>query len=412
MSRDCRITDLPAELLHEIFEHLWEDKVSLSSCTLVCKEWSDYSRPALFREITVAPELVPEMPHPEYPELEIPDWTDLARRFDGAPHLAAHVQILHVEGGELPMERSMLDEFDEVECEVREDGTKIAVSLNYCFVDLAALLALAQALPGLTKVTLDTLIVKSVALPHHQPALIETLEMNDVGTVKGETPFIIFAPDANKIWPESFPFEPSVPTCKWTIRGEPNGVPIIRGLAASSLGRLTSLVVDLRDEYDLLALNAAFKSFGPQFKELTLDLWDATWVARPHVVVAAAVEEAWNETFTLAPCEGLEKFVMHFKLGYLEDSVPILESVAHLLSTFPPTIRTVRLIIDFAFFIPPDVAEMPWSSINWALKNLEKVTFTIVDEGDRKRDGQILVEKAISSQLSDIGQRLHIEFIG
>lgn len=71
-----------------------------------------------------------------------------------------------------------------------------------------------------------------------------------------------------------------------TVRGDPDAVPIIRGLAASSLGRLTSLVVDLRDEHDFIALNESFKSFGPQLKELTLDFWDATWVAKPHVVVA------------------------------------------------------------------------------------------------------------------------------
>lgn len=300
MTEPCYIANLPTELLQQIFHQLREEKGTLSSCTLVCKLWSQCARPYLFREVTVAPHAVPEIPHPEYPELALPDWEAANRFFSDATDLAGHVQVLHIEGEELPMDKTILDEYDEIEFEY-VDGKKTARELNYSYVDLASLLSVAQVFPNLKRTTMDTLIVKPVPLPsNYQPVQIDMLEMNDVGTVGGENPFIIFRvfhttaidlnifyrPNDKKVWPEAFAYESSVTTSKWIVRAEPSAAPILRGLAASSQGHLTSLTLDVRDEHDLQALIDAFKAFGTQFKELVLDLWDATWVAKPHVVIA------------------------------------------------------------------------------------------------------------------------------
>lgn len=431
MTMTTNKTDVPHELLRHIFECLPEDKHTLSSCGLVCKAWEPAARPVLFREVTLYPDVVGATAHPQYPELEIPDWKSAARAFSQMTHLASYVQVLHIEGGHLPMEKEMLDEYGEVEIERGEDGTETATRLNYCSIDLASLYAIVKALPNLRKVAFNTLAVKIVPVPALEPVCIDVLEMHDAGTAKGENPFdilnilrpkkvdldIFHRPGSDGAWPEAHMLPDSATTDNWKVRGDPSAAPLIRGLAASSHGRITSLSVDLKNEKDLVALAESLAVFGPALKELRLDLWDATWVATPHVFLAPAFEEVWCDAFSLAECKGLRSIEINVKIGFGEDSMALLASVARVCSTLPPTICSVHLILDLAYFDPEGIDDMPWLMIGLALSSktkhpdLEKVTLTVFDgDGDMEEEDQDNMRQAIVSQLPDLEECLHIAF--
>lgn len=91
--------------------------------------------------------------------------------------------------------------------------------------------------------------------------------------------------------------------------------------------------------------------------------------------------------------------------------------MAYTLTTLPPSIRTVRLVIDFVYYEHDVVPEIPWSTIGRALtmekfEKLEKVSLIIVDGGSGLEDeNEDYVRGILTSQLSDVERLLDIEFI-
>lgn len=51
-------SDLPVELIDQQLEHLWDDKRTLSSCSLVCHSWINGSRRILFSDINILADII------------------------------------------------------------------------------------------------------------------------------------------------------------------------------------------------------------------------------------------------------------------------------------------------------------------------------------------------------------------
>ena len=135
------------------------------------------------------------------------------------------------------------------------------------------------------------------------------------------------------------------------------------------------------------------------------------------VCFQATLEEFWFTTFNMGTATGLETFELHFKLGFTEDSFQFLESVAQALTTLPPSIRKVHLVMDFVYYNAAALPEMPWPTISRALnpekyKKLENVALTIVDGGSGvEGENEEKVKKIIASQLPDVERLLNFAFI-
>ncbi|GJE85836.1 hypothetical protein PsYK624_019150 [Phanerochaete sordida] len=436
MSTRTGVTDLPPKLLDQIFRKFHDEKHTLSNVCLVCKAWMRSARPVLFSEVTVSCGADEVQGDDEDPT---PDWMAVARAFRAMPDVVAFVKTLHISGEQLPPSKDWLDsiEFDP-NAEVKGRPGSGTVWTHCAPVDLASLLAIAQLFPNLNWLSVQMLVIIPSPLPKdYEPVRFNFLQLDDSGTIQGENPFIVlrvfrpakldldmfYRPGPKTDEPALFKLEPVMTTREWRIRGDPNSAPMIRGLAASSEGRVAYLSLDIQGRADLEALQESLDKFGPGdfgpgLKKLALDFWDSTSTDfRPEIILSPQVEDYWREVFSLETCHGLEAFEVTMKLGITESSCSHLQEIIRVLSTAPTTLRSVRFLFDFMYYEEEDVGEMQWKNIATALPltkydKLEKVQFTFIDDDDDlDEDQRNFMKDVIVSQLPELAYQLQFEFI-
>ena len=96
----------------------------------------------------------------------------------------------------------------------------------------------------------------------------------------------------------------------------------------------------------------------------------------------ADVGDVWDEELDFSLCPSLESLELAVQMGYTRFSAGTLHDISRALSTLPPSVKRVCLVVDFPFF-GAALMELPWRELNVlsSLPNLHTVEFVLLKEG-------------------------------
>ena len=407
---------VPQELVDAILDCLWDEKNSLSACSLVSKSWSPRARRLLFRTLQLLPASIPQKSHEEHSDFEVPDWARFISDFSAMPAVAGLVEILAIFGDALPAEVEDLDYMGEILFGRASDGKIDPLGVNYVLLPLETLLSMVLPLSNLRHVLLRDLVLKPTSLLPLGPKILHSVSLERAGMLDGGDIldiFHVFKPETNVFFdvfwrPTGDSQEPTLTRTQrgltaahWQIKGYPNIHPILRGLLDSPfVTHVTSLDVTIQEPDELLALSELLQAVGSRLKSLKLNLFDAFWesdlvislsrmcfgcfalaILQLTMFLSAHLREVWGNAASLASCASLEQLDILFRVG---TSGEPFEDIETLLSTLSPSIRKVTIIIHFVHFALDRVEALPWHIFGSALRNyrgLEKVLFTLSGDG-------------------------------
>lgn len=285
---------VPQELVDAIIDYLWDEKNTLSACSLVSKSWSPRARRLLFRTLQLFSEAIPQKPYEECPNVEVPDWARFISDFTSMYAVAGLVENLEVFGTALPAEVEDLDVLDEIFFGCDSDGESDPMGVSYVLLPLDTLLSMILPLPNLRRVFLQNLVLKPTPLSLRvEPKGLHSVALERVGMLDGADVLDVFhvlKPEANVsldvFWrPTEDNQEPALTRTQrgltaahWRITAYPDIHPILRGLLDTPfISHVTSMDIGIRELDELLALSELLRAVGLRLKSLKLNLFHAFW---------------------------------------------------------------------------------------------------------------------------------------
>lgn len=297
--------DIPPELKCMVLENLYDDKRTLSACSVLAQAWQHPARAVLFRSITLRAGRIPTKPHHLFSRLQVPNYEVFTEILP--PLLLNAVHDLDMSGltlsrwgaldymGEFDRER----EVDDDEPQWDDDDQPSEEDILWTTLQLDVILRIIDALPKLKALSLSHFMFKSINVHDIAPVRLKKIALHSFA-VRGQDDILKFfdALGADEIVLDVF--RPMA-----VGAGQPGPVYTPPGFALASsfefLGchrslrvlqamqitppPLTSLAVHIQTLDELHEVDQVLKSVVPSLTRLFLDMCPAFVVGHGYVVM-------------------------------------------------------------------------------------------------------------------------------